>query len=362
MTLPVSASTLLALGYDGLALNAPEGVLVDAPRPVRTEPAAACDVSAALAEVAELARGKRRAAVLVGDVSLPGPYAAVLPALAKLLAGAGVRPTRIHFLACPGTCDAVLGRAAIRRYGEELTGEYEIRPWTPEADGLDAQYAQADLRLAVLPDLSEASSVLPEAAVPAWCARMAAVPGQTVRLAALRAEINAGAETLAAADDAAVCLTTGGGFPSDATLEEAVCGFRAIAASRSFERSAVLACAADEGLGSARFTRDLEALLREAEEALSGGDALRSDEAAALGDPAGELAAALCAWKQVVLYAPGLAPHEDGELIETWLAECPKVGARLRLAYEPDELWMALQAAHGKAYRLHAEPLGWRAR
>ena len=373
---------LLALGQAGMELAAPDDVGIsrvgaavepgtvhaDDPLP-RLREALARPLAGP--PLRDLAAGHRRAAVLVGDLAWPALYAPVLPEICRVLTEAGIRPSRITFLCRPGACGPTLGLAAIRRYGEETVGQYELRDWTLE-DGVpaasDPAYVAADLRLAVLPLVPGVDAVLPEDA-PHFAVGLAPGRGLTSRLAAVRAGTpsavlgTAAAAPPAAAEEAEVRLVTGGGAPTDETLEESLLGLRDLPRPPAAGvRSVVLACDGRSGLGSAHFLLDVWALLRQAGEELarSGGLPAPSAKGPDPWDPAGALADALCGHARVILLAPGLAEHEEGDGLREQLAAVPALAARLALVSDPAQLWPVLEEAHGRAYRLTARPLGWR--
>lgn len=343
---------LLALGRKGLTLSPPEGVALRVPRPVRSEAARmpAEDVRSELEALRDLAKGKRRATVLLGDLTFPAPYEAVLPALVEMLVEAGVRPTRVGFLCCPGTADPVLGRAAVRRYGDDVAGNHEVNAWRSAEDRF---YAGADLRLAVLPSLPDLSAALPEGAAVDRVLHLTPGQGLAADLAALAVDERLAARKpvdTAQAESADAMLITAGGAPWEATLEEALVGLRYLPLARAGQ-TVVLAFAGDEGLGSAPFTLRLLDWLRET----------IAPEAAPGWTPLGALQAALAAERRVVLFAPELAQHAEGDDLRELLGAAPKLAGRLALAGGEDELWAALERTHGRAYELFAEPLGWRA-
>lgn len=343
---------LLALGRKGLTLSPPKGVALRVPRPVRPEAVRmpAQDVRRELDALRDLAMGRRRATVLLGDLTFPAPYEAVLPALVEVLVAAGVRPTRVGFLCCPGKSDPVLGRAAVRRYGDDVAGNHEVNAWRSTEDRF---YAGADLRLAVLPSLPDLSSALPEGAAVERVLHLTPGQGLAAELAALTVQERPAARAsvdAAQAEAATVQLVTAGGAPWEATLEEALVGLRYLPPARAGQ-TVVLAFAGDEGLGSAPFTLRLLDWLREAS---APGDAPGWT-------PLGALQAALAPERRVVLFAPELAQHAEGDDLRELLAASPALAERLVLAGSEAEVWAALERLHGHAYELFAEPLGWRA-
>jgi hypothetical protein len=403
---------LLAFGARGLRLQTPEGATLRADAPVEEAPspiASAAAVREAFStaglgtKLSELATGKRRAVILVGDLAFPARYDLVLPELAEALIARGVRASRILFRCVPGGGGPALGRFAIRRYGEATVGAYALENWgtpapSPEmnvpfsaqgraedppdatAEGGDAAYAAADLRLAVLPDFPGAREALPRAArapedrgpgsagPPDLTLFVAPGRGPGVEVVSIRAEAAAAAPAenrlLTSEGAPAVALVTGGGAPTDETLEEALLGLRFLPGPAGAE-AAVVAFDGREGLGSARFTLDLRALLRQAEAELVERGRLPAPEEVRGGqawDPAGALAEALCRHNSVILFSPGLAEQEEGRELAEQLAESPHLAKRLALVEAEAALWVLLAERVGPRYFLLTEPLGWRGR
>ena len=376
----MSQQILLAVGARGLTGAVPGGVqLVPVGQPVESGEALSVEEQQRLVRDAlerplsvpplrELANGHRRTAILVGDLSLPAPYDIALPPVIATLLEAEIRPSRICILACPGSSGPVLGSAAIHRYGEEIVGQYELRAWVgggPQGEQSDPFYAAADLRIALLPQLT-------------WSARGGLKNDFAVGLGLgrkLRWDIvsanavsepetgNLKPETFVEAD---ALLLSGGGADWETTLEEALLSLHSAACAPDPEgprprRSAALAFSGEEGLGSARFTLDLWNLLEQAEEVLTDGGALTVPaQAPGAFDPAATLARALSVFERLVLLSPGLSGHEEGEELAERLAELPAASQKVRLCAREEELWELLAHAHGTGYRLAVEPLGWR--
>ncbi|MCW8130050.1 MAG: DUF2088 domain-containing protein [Planctomycetota bacterium] len=361
---------LLAFGHKGLALQPPPGVQVAVPRPVRdvpyTPPAemirAALHAQAGGPALRDLAAGRRRVAIYVGDETWPAPNEAVLPTLVKELVDAGIRPTRIGFFSCPSACGPALGRDAIRRYGEAIVGDHELAPcFNRAAPGPDERAALADLRLAVLPSVAGAKALLPGGLEIHGC--LLADPGDAFDVRA--AGVRWGGPDLASALDAVpapaeavagVYLTTGGGARSDATLEDALAGLRRLPPLAP-DASIVLAFDGEDGLGSARFTLDLFDLLKLTEAGEVPGD-LPQDRP---WDAGWALYDLLRAKRRIVLLSPGLAESAEGDELRDELAASPTLFGRVVLAAQESELWPRLAEWHGERYALFAEPLGWRA-
>ena len=390
--MPVNRDLRLAMGMQGLVLAVPESVALVVPRPLQDSVPAPIQSPAELLRAAlqapvagpplsELAAGKRRAVVLVGDLSYPAPYPLLLPELCRVLAELGIRPTRISFLCCPGASGPVLGRLAVRGYGAETVGEHELRAWTWGAEGpeeRDSLFDAADLKLAMLPTLPAALAALPHGVRPEWALAVSPALGLVVSAAAIRAGPpqalfssaetgslgGAGTEELARGSTGwQVSMASGGGDPTDATLEEALVGLRpgTQAGSGASGVTRVLFFAGTEGLGSARFTLDLWWLLKWISQAPSTADPL-PPEPPFVGpwNPLQVLAEVLRRDGRIVLFSPGLAEHHEGDDLRARLAESPALAERLFLITGQDELWAKLEAWHGARFALCAEPLGWR--
>ncbi len=360
-------SVSVSAGAAGLTLEVPEGVeLLPTARPSESgAPLSATAqqelVRAALGPLKELARGRRRVSVLVGDLSLPAPYDLVLPEVVKALLEAEIRPSRIGFVVYPGTGAPILGRGAIHRYGEEIVGDHDLRPWmwhegwpAPE----DAAHAAADLRVAIRPKLSQA---LPVALPEPLDFSLELTLGRTLAMGVVAAQPAASAPQNSAHPEiptADVYLAGGGGGEWESTLEEALFSLHVPARAKTV----VLAFDGSEGLGSARFANDLWNLIAEANAVLADDGALPSPESAPeLFDPAGTVADALSRYQKVVLYSPNFYQHDEGEDLAERLREHAQLGARLKVCGSPTSLWYTLQESHGPQYRLYVEPLGWRA-
>lgn len=371
---------LLAVGPQGLDITVPPGVeLLPVEHAVESGSALSLAEQQQIVQSAldapgarhpslkEAVRGKRRAVIVAGDLALPAPYDVALPPLVRTLVEAEIRPTRISVLAYPGLSGPVLGRAAVHRYGEEIVGEHELRAWAAPEGQLDSVYAAADLRILVAPRISAPLGIDWPAETPHFVLELQL--GKKARIAIAGAACVASQGCPSAVipqpgtrnSEPDVHLTTGGGADWETTLEEALLGLHC-AALDPHARTCVLAFDGGAGLGSAHFTRDLWALLAQAEELLAGGGALAGAiSASAAFEPAAALAFALSVFERVVLFSRGLAEHSEGEELSGRLLELPAIGARLQLCASEAELWLRLQDWHGARYRLHVNPLGWRA-
>lgn len=356
----------IALGWDGVTLTAPDGCTWLAGRNVETAPACVT-LESLREEIKRVAAGHKRVAILLGDVTLPAPYPRLLPELTELLTECDIRPSRITFLCCPGRAAPTLGLGAIRRYGEQTVGRFELRDWDADDGQLDPAYEAADLRLAVLPAIAEAAHALPPEA-PAWCLGIDVGCGPRAECAGIRridpAGFRSASTPIGPGGDAAVELLSGGGAPSDATLEGALVSLRGRPLEAAAVRSLALAFDGCDGLGGARFTLDLWALLAQANEELTSAGQLPAvlPPQGRDWDAVGALAAALCAYRQTILFAPGMAEHEDGDALIERLGEVPVVAQRLLWVACEADLWLALEKVHGPRYAVRAEPLGWRCR
>jgi hypothetical protein len=366
-------SLSVTAGTQGIALEIPDGVeLLPVANPV--EPGAALKVEAqheliraALTPLKQLAAGKRRVAVIVGDLSLPATYNVILPKLVKALVDTEVRPSRIGFLVHPGTGAPVLGRGAIHRYGEETVGDHELRSWAwdshrPAAN--DPALESADLRIAVRPRLHGAPP-LPDVKLDATLSLTLGSKLVTDVTAAelLTADPAPAAEFIRNVPKGDVYLTGGGGGEWEATLEEALLSLHHPVEAKTV----VLAFSGVEGLGSARFANDVWNLLAEANEVLARDGALPRPEDGDLPehasfDPAATVADALSRYERVLLFSPEFSQHHEGEDLAERLREMPKTGARLQMCGSQAALWRAVSEANGLRYTLYCEPLGWRSR
>lgn len=366
---------LFASGPKGIILTVPEAVQllpvkesVDPATPlIRQQQLIHTALSTSTPPLSELAKDHRHAAILVGDLSLPAPYDAALPPVIAVLQEAGIRPSRISVIVCPGHCGPVLGRAAIHRYGEEIVGDHDLHALISGGLG-EALYEKADLRIAVLPALP---GVTP-ATLGEKISFHYALELQMGRKASIDIVSASAGKTLSSAatppvvsSEFDVFLTSGGGAPWESTLEEALLSFWRGVPTRTGgageASSAVLAFTGDEGLGSARFTNELWSLLEQAEELLARGGSFKNAIPRPGGfDPALTVAYALSSFDNVIFYSRLMAEHAEGEDLTDRLAELPHLSHRMGLIGAESALWQGLESAHGPSFRLLASPLGWR--
>lgn len=376
----------IALGRKPITLSVPDGVEVIVPRPViDAQRVGAAEEEKQLREaltrpesgrpLGELMKGKRRISVLVGDSSFPAPYAYVLPKVRDILIELGIRPSRISFVCCPGTSDTVLGASVVRRYGEEIAGDHEVRAWDQATEGpaeTDSHIEKADLKIAVLPDLQAAAHIIPasgrpDVAICFSCGRGARQLIEGVRVGEPNAVLaNAGDQSRNTEEtDFQVKLVTGGGAPTDATLEESLASLRLtrdLRAPAEGESTTILSFWGGDGLGSSRFTLDLWSVLEQCEERLAASDTQRERAQNELVRwyPEDELANAISRGN-VILFAPGLAKQSDWDDLCERLASHQNLSRRCKAFAVEDEVWSCLEQWHTSSYRMHAEPLGWRA-
>lgn len=365
MLSPMSNSLLLAVGSNGLQLNIPDGIVVETcaeleSGSVRPPPQQQDVIRHALdaAQLKTLAKEKRRAVILTGGLALPGPYDIALPAVIKALIDAEIRPSRISILVCPGGAGPVLGTNAIHRYGEEVVGEHELRAISE--DGADLLLESADLRIAVAPTIGPLNALNLAGAAATFDLAIELTLGRKIQMdvesaRALDAAPAAARENVASGD---VFLCSGGGAPWESTLEEALLS---LYLATTTSRTAVLAFEGGEGLGSSRFTLDFLAMLQQAGELLAGGGSLAGMiPRPAVYDPAGALAHVLSSTDHLVLFSRAFSEHSDGDDLLEFLAAQPALAGHLSLLSSEAQLWPLLKSRHGDAFKMSAQPLGWR--
>ena len=376
-------SVLLAVGPHGILITIPPDVsLLPIEREVRPEAALSASQQQTLIMSAlespqngrslrELSRGRRRATVLVGDLSFPAPYDIALLPVITILLEAQIRPSRIAFIACPGNNGPLLGRAAIHRYGEQWVGEHEFTTWTlkgPKGNESEALYAAADLRLLVIPALAKPMSI--NLLSPVVDLTLELFLGQKLQIDVSAAQSFSSTRQphllgSRAANDTStdVLLTTGGGDAWETTLEEATLSLDRVVTDAT---TLVLAFSGTEGLGSAHFTQNLWSLFQQAEEVLEKGGKLIPPEelveshATAAFDPATAVAMVVSTFQHWVLFSPGLAQHDEGDEWVEKLSKLPNLAGRIHLCGQEPQLWALLERFYGRKYRLLVNPLGWR--
>lgn len=160
----------LDYGTTGLEVEVPdanlEAVLGLRPEPPAVDPDAA--VRAALAAplgappLAELARGKRSACVVISDITRPVPNRVILPPLLETLERAGLPRDGITILIATGTHRPNEGEELVRMVGPEIVRDYRIVNHVAEDPGthrllgetprgvpmwVDTRFLDADLRI-----------------------------------------------------------------------------------------------------------------------------------------------------------------------------------------------------------------------
>jgi nickel-dependent lactate racemase len=160
----------LDYGKTGLEVEVPdanlEAVLGLSPQPPAPDPAAA--VGAALAApigtppLAELARGRRSACVVISDITRPVPNRVILPPVLRTLEAAGIPRDGITILIATGTHRPNEGEELVTMVGPDIVRDYRILNHVAEdlethrylgdtprgvSMWVDSRYLDADLRL-----------------------------------------------------------------------------------------------------------------------------------------------------------------------------------------------------------------------
>jgi nickel-dependent lactate racemase len=160
----------LDYGRDGLSVEVPDrnlaAVLGLKPQPPLPDPEAA--VRAALESpivappLAELARGRRTACVVISDVTRPVPNRVLLPPILETLAAAGIGEDAVTILIATGTHRPNEGEELLALVGPEIAGRYRLENHAAGAPDthadlgrsprgvpilIDRRYLEADLRI-----------------------------------------------------------------------------------------------------------------------------------------------------------------------------------------------------------------------
>jgi hypothetical protein len=373
-------SILLPVGARGVFINVPDDVRLmavdneavnDRPPLISAQQAiikAALENPQGAPALSELAKGRRRALLIVGDLGLPAPYETALQTVIEILVAADIRPTRIALATLPGNYGPVLGRGAIRRYGEAVVADHELYSWQNSRQ-VDPAYDAADLRVLIAPRTGpcHALSRLPQD--PAVDLVLELELGTKATLDIVDAKACAPAsiaphqpnKTVEAGDLPDVFLCGGVGPEWDATLEEALLSLHYLAENKPAATGTLaLAFTGDEGLGSAHGTIRIREMLAQTEQLLARGEQPQPGASAETFDPARTLLNCLASHKQVVLYSRPFAEHEDGAEFQDNLDEWPNLAKRLFLCPDETSLWMLLAQFHGPQHTLRVNPLGWR--
>lgn len=162
----------LDYGQEGLEVHVPDANLqaVLGLKPTSPLPDPTAAVQAALAQpigsppLAELARGKRSACVVISDITRPVPNRVILPPLLRTLEEAGIRREQITILIATGTHRPNLGDELVSMVGADIARDYRIEnhlardPETHRHLGetprgvpiwVDSRFLDAELRLSV---------------------------------------------------------------------------------------------------------------------------------------------------------------------------------------------------------------------
>lgn len=118
-------------GDEELTLNFPNGWEVEVLGPKDAPALSDMQIERAFAEpigtarIAELAKGKKSAAIVVDDLSRPTPAAAVVPVLLRELASAGVPKSEIRFVVGGGSHRPLTDEEVAKKIGADIAAEYE---------------------------------------------------------------------------------------------------------------------------------------------------------------------------------------------------------------------------------------------
>ena len=118
-------------GDEELTLNFPNGWEVEVLGPKDAPALSDMQIERAFAEpigtarIAELAKGKKSAAIVVDDLSRPTPAAAVVPVLLRELASAGVPKSEIRFVVGGGSHRPLTNEEVANKIGADIAAEYE---------------------------------------------------------------------------------------------------------------------------------------------------------------------------------------------------------------------------------------------
>jgi nickel-dependent lactate racemase len=119
-------------GHEKVLLTLPPGAEVLEPRPVPVLEDPVGSVEAALAApaegppLAELAKGRKTACVVISDITRPVPNRLILPPLLRSLEEAGIDRSRIHILIATGTHRPNLGEELTALVGNDIAANYRV--------------------------------------------------------------------------------------------------------------------------------------------------------------------------------------------------------------------------------------------
>ena len=125
----------LDYGRDGLEISIPDDIAVSVLEPAKGVPlpdpraavATALAAPIGTAPLAELARGRRDAVVVISDKTRPVPYGVVLPPLLETLTHAGIARERIEILVATGLHRANTPEELAQMTSPEIVARYRIR-------------------------------------------------------------------------------------------------------------------------------------------------------------------------------------------------------------------------------------------
>ena len=119
-------------GDEELTLNFPSGWEVEMLAPADGPALSDAQIAQAFAEpigtprIAEMARGKKSAAIVVDDLSRPTPAATVIPFLLRELTEAGVPKSEIRFVVGGGSHRPLTDAEAAKKVGTDIAAEHEV--------------------------------------------------------------------------------------------------------------------------------------------------------------------------------------------------------------------------------------------
>ncbi|MCZ6677044.1 MAG: lactate racemase domain-containing protein [Candidatus Poribacteria bacterium] len=119
-------------GDEEITLNFPEGWTVETIAPKDAPQLSAAGIEAAFGQpigtprIAEMARGKTSAAIIVDDLSRPTPAATVIPFLLRELFQAGIPKNEIRFVVGGGSHRPLTDEEVVKKVGADIAAEYEV--------------------------------------------------------------------------------------------------------------------------------------------------------------------------------------------------------------------------------------------
>lgn len=119
-------------GDEELTLNFPMGWEVETLGPKDAPPLSDAQIEQSFAEpigterIAQLAKGKKSAAIIVDDLSRPTPAAKVIPFLLRELSNAGVPKSGIRFVVGGGSHRPLTQEEIAKKVGTDIAAEYQV--------------------------------------------------------------------------------------------------------------------------------------------------------------------------------------------------------------------------------------------